>query len=103
MVIAMRGDNKTGVLLVKKEYPDPRTLPAQPSWQLDHKLTPELIPGQYVSTTLLRPFAYVKSSERTDALSTKLIFIGVLEDSTFKAQFVINLDPAHANGAQHGG
>jgi len=55
----------------------------------------------YNSTTAR--FAYVKSSERTDALSTKLIFIGVLEDSTFKAQFVINLDPAHANGAQHGG
>jgi len=61
MVSAMRGDNKTGVLLVKKEYPDPRTLPAQPSWQHDHKLTmSELIPGQYISTTLLRSRAPIR-------------------------------------------
>ena len=30
----------------------------------------------------------MKTSERTDALGTKLIFTGVLEDSTFKAPFV---------------
>ena len=30
----------------------------------------------------------MKTSERTDALGTKLIFTGVLEDSTFKASFV---------------
>ena len=57
----MRGDNKTGVLLVKKEFPDPRTLLAQPSWQHDHKLTlSELIPGQYISTTLLRSRAPIR-------------------------------------------
>jgi hypothetical protein len=28
------------------------------------------------------------TSERTDALGTKLVFTGVLEDSTFKAPFV---------------
>jgi hypothetical protein len=46
----------------------------------------ELIPEQYVFTTAR--IAYVKTSERTDALGTKLIFPGVLEDSTFKAPFV---------------
>ena len=85
---AMRGDNRTGVLSVKKEYPDPRTLPAQPSWQqaLPQLTLSELIPGQYVSATAR--IAYVRTSERTDALGTKLVFTGVLEDSTFKASFV---------------
>src|SRR5215831_2878174 len=83
-----RGDNRIGVLFVKKEYPDPRTLQAQPSWQQPRPQVTlsELIPGQYVSTTAR--IAYVKTSERTDALGTKLIFTGVLEDSTFKAPFV---------------
>ena len=27
------GDNRTGILALQKEYPDPRILPAQPSWQ----------------------------------------------------------------------
>ena len=45
-----------------------------------------MIPRQYVSTT--SRIAYVKTSERTDALGTKLVFTGVLEDSTFKAPFV---------------
>jgi hypothetical protein len=81
-------DNRTGVVSVKKEYPDPRTLPAQPSWQQPRpQLTlSELIPGQYVLTTAR--IAYVKTSGRTDGLGTKLVFTGVLEDSTFKAPFV---------------
>jgi hypothetical protein len=85
---AMRSDNRTGVLSVKKEYPDPRTLPAQPSWQQPRPqvMLSELIPGQYVLTTAR--IAYVKTSERTDALGTKLVFTGVLEDCTFKAPFV---------------
>ena len=85
---AMRGDNRTGVLSVKKEYPDPRTLPAQPSWQqaLSQLTLSELIPGRYVSA--IARIAYVRTSERTDALGTKLVFTGVLEDSTFKASFV---------------
>lgn len=83
-----RGDNRTGVLSVKKEYPDPRALPAQPLWQQARpQITlSELIPGQYVSTTAR--IAYMKTSKRTDALGTKLIFTGVLEDSTFKAPFI---------------
>src|SRR5215469_9963062 len=88
MVSAMRGDNRTGVLSIKKEYPDPRALPAQPSWkQARPQVTlSELISGQYVST--IARIAYMKTSERTDALGTKLVFTGVLEDSTFKAPFV---------------
>src|SRR5215467_2611441 len=84
----MSGDNRTRALSIKKEYPDPLTLPTQPSWQQARpQLTlSELIPGQYISTTAR--IAYVKTSERTDALGTKLIFTGVLEDSTFKASFV---------------
>src|ERR1700758_3237820 len=72
----------------EKEYPDPTTLPAQPSWQQPRpQLTlSELTPGQYISTTAR--IAHVKTSERTDALGTKLVFTGVLEDSTFKAPFV---------------
>jgi hypothetical protein len=46
----------------------------------------ELIPGQYIFATAR--IAYVKTSERTDALGTKLVFTGVLEDSTFKVPFV---------------
>ncbi|MGB8938458.1 MAG: hypothetical protein WCC17_25475 [Candidatus Nitrosopolaris sp.] len=30
---AAGGDNRTGVLTLEREYPCPRTLPAQPSWQ----------------------------------------------------------------------
>jgi hypothetical protein len=80
--------NRAGVVSVKKEYPDPRTLPAQLSWQQPRpQITlSELIPGHYVST--IGRIAYVKTSERTDALGTKLIFTGVLEDSTFKTSFV---------------
>ena len=85
---AMRSDNRTGVVSVKKEYPDPRTLPAQPSWQQPRPQVTlsELISGQYVST--IARIAYVKTFERTDALGTKLVFTGVLKDSMFKAPFV---------------
>ncbi|HXX96776.1 MAG TPA: hypothetical protein VEL11_06635 [Candidatus Bathyarchaeia archaeon] len=81
-------DNRTGILTFKREYPDPRTLPAQPSWQKPRpQLTlSDLTPGQYVAVTAR--IAYVKTSKRTDALGTKLVFTGVLEDSTFKAPFV---------------
>jgi hypothetical protein len=43
-------------IMTLREYPDPRNLPAQPSWQQPlPQLTPsELIPGQYVSTTYSR-------------------------------------------------
>jgi hypothetical protein len=88
-LIPTKGDKRTGTgILLKREYPDPRTLPAQPSWQQPRpELTlSELIPGQYVSTTAR--ISYLKTSERTDALGTKLVFTGVVEDSTFKVPFI---------------
>jgi len=77
-----------GVQSLKRQYTDPRKLPNQPSWQQTRpQLTlSELTPGQYVSTTAR--IAYVKTSERIDALGTKLVFTGVFEDSTFKTPFV---------------
>ena len=71
-----------------REYPDPRTLPAQPSWQQPRpQLTlSELIPGKYVSTAAR--IIHLKTTERHDALGNKLVFSGMLEDSTFKVPFV---------------
>jgi len=46
----------------------------------------ELIPGTYVAVT--SRIVYLKTSERHDALGSKLVFSGVLEDSTFKVPFV---------------
>jgi hypothetical protein len=82
----MGNDSRIGELSLKREYPAPR-IPAQSSWQQPRPqfTLSELIPGQYVST--IARIAYVKTSERTDALGTKLVFTGVLEDSTFKAPF----------------
>jgi hypothetical protein len=84
-------DNRRGVLRTipqEREYPDPRTLPAQPSWQQPRPQVTlsELIPGTYVAVT--SRIAYLKTSERHDALGSKLVFSGVLEDSTFKVPFV---------------
>jgi hypothetical protein len=86
-------DNSRGILRTipqEREYPDPRTLPAQPSWQQPRpQLTlSELIPGKYVGATAI---VYLKTSERHDALGSKLVFSGVLEDSTFKIPFVSNI------------
>jgi hypothetical protein len=84
-------DNRRGILRTipqEREYPDPRTLPAQPSWQQPRpQLTlSELIPGKYVAVTAR--IVYLKTSERHDALGNKLVFSGMLEDSTFKIPFV---------------
>src|SRR5215831_14332594 len=77
-----------GVLTLKREYPDPRTLPAQPLWQQTRpQLTlSELTPGQYVSTTAR--IAYVRTSERTNEPGTKVVFTGIMEDATSKIPFV---------------
>ena len=85
------GDNTRGLLrtnLQEREYLDPRTLPAQPSWQQPRpQLTlSELIPRKYVAATAR--IVYLKTSERHDALGNKLVFSGLLEDSTFKVPFV---------------
>jgi hypothetical protein len=81
----MRGIMKT---IPQGEYPDPQTLPAQPSWQQPRpQLTlSELIPGKYVAVTAR--IVFLKTAERHDALGNKLVFSGVLEDSTFKVPFV---------------
>ncbi len=84
-------DNRRGILRTipqEREYPDPRTLPAQPSWQQPRpQLTlSELIPGKYVGATAR--IVYLKTAERHDALGNKLVFSGILEDSTFKVPFV---------------
>ena len=92
MIMSTSGsDNRRGILRTipqEREYPDPRTLPAQPSWQQPRlQLTlSELIPGTYVAVTAR--IVYLKTSDRHDALGNKLVFSGVLEDSTFKVPFV---------------
>jgi hypothetical protein len=69
-------------------YPDPRTLPSPPpSPELKSQLTlSELSAGKYVSTTAR--VVSLRTVERQDALGSKLIFSGILEDSTFKVPFV---------------
>ncbi|MGB7956388.1 MAG: hypothetical protein WCF23_20640 [Candidatus Nitrosopolaris sp.] len=81
-----RGMLKT--LSQEREYPDPRTLPPQPSWQQPRPLLTlsELIPKQYVSTTAR--IVFLKTTERQDTLGSKMVFSGILEDSTFKTPFV---------------
>ena len=90
-MISTNGDKSTGTgILLKREYPDPRTLPAQPSWQQQTRpqllILSELTPGQYISATAR--VAYVRTSERTDALGTKVVFTGIMEDATSKIPFV---------------
>src|SRR5947209_1403992 len=84
-------ENTRGILRTvsqEREYPDPQTLPVQPAWQQPRpQLTVAgLIPGKYVSTTAR--IVYLKTSEKRDALGNKLVFTGILEDSTFKVPFV---------------
>src|SRR5438270_13754706 len=83
-------DERRGILrtIPQGVYPDPQTLPVQPSWQQPRpQLTlSELIPGKYVAVTAR--IVYLKTSERHDALGNKLVFSGVLEDSSFKVPFV---------------
>src|SRR5918995_801363 len=68
-------------------YPDPNTLPlpSQESRIADVTLS-ELIPGKYVSTTA--SVVYLRAIEKQDALGSKMIFSGILEDSAFKVPFI---------------
>ena len=74
----------------ERDYPDPQTLPVppSPSSQQPSPLVTlsELIPGKYVSTTAR--IVHLKTIERQDALGSKMIFSGIIEDSTFKVPFV---------------
>jgi hypothetical protein len=68
-------------------YPDPNTLPlpAQEPRISDVTLS-ELVPGKYVSATAR--LVYLRAIEKQDALGSKMIFSGLLEDSSFKVPFV---------------
>jgi hypothetical protein len=68
-------------------YPDPSTLPlpSQEPRIIDVTLS-ELIPGRYVSTTAR--VVYLRAIEKQDALGSKIIFSGTIEDSEFKVPFV---------------
>jgi hypothetical protein len=72
----------------ERDYPDPQTLPTPPSSQQPNPLVTlsELIPGKYISTTAR--IVYLKTIERQDALGSKMVFSGIVEDSTFKVPFV---------------
>jgi hypothetical protein len=65
-------------------YPDPNTLslPSQEQRIADVTLS-DLIPGKYVSATAR--VVYLRAIEKQDALGSKMIFSGILEDSAFKA------------------
>jgi hypothetical protein len=76
--------------ILQKDFPDPHTIPVPPSPSYHQPISvvtlSELIPGKYVSTAAR--VVYVRTVERQDALGTKTIFSGILEDSTFKVPFV---------------
>src|SRR5919197_1798448 len=76
--------------ILQKDYPDPNTIPLPPSPSYQQPLPlvtlSELIPGKYLSTTAR--IVYIKTVERQDALGGKMIFSGILEDSTFKVPFI---------------
>ena len=78
-----------GPILQEREenYPDPSTLPLPSQEPRIAEVTlSELIPGKYISTTAR--VVYLRTIEKQDALGTKVIFSGILEDSTFKVPFV---------------
>ena len=68
----------------RRDYPDPQTLPVPPPSQQPTPLVTlsELIPGRYVSTTVR--IVYLKTIERQDALGNKMLFSGIVEDSTYR-------------------
>src|SRR5689334_20601018 len=72
----------------RRDYPDPQTLPVPPPSQQPTPLLTlsELLPGKYLSTTAR--IVYLKTIERQDALGNKMLFSGIVEDSTFKVPFV---------------
>ena len=76
--------------ILQKDYPDPYTIPVPPSPSYQQPIPlvtlSELVPGKYVSTAAR--IVYVKTVQRQDALGSKTIFSGILEDSTFKVPFV---------------
>ena len=76
--------------ILQNDYPDPKTLPAPPlptqRQPLPLVTLSELIPGKYASTTAR--IVYINAIQKQDALGSKMIFSGILEDSTFKVPFI---------------
>ncbi len=73
----------------EEDYPDPNTLPLpsqEPRITEEEVSLSELVPGKYVSTTAR--VVYLRAIEKQDALGMKMIFSGILEDSTFRVPFV---------------
>src|ERR671918_33243 len=72
----------------EEEDPDPNTLPlpSQEPRIVEDVTLSELIPGGYVSTTAR--VVYLRAIEKQDALGSKMIFSGILEDANFKVPFV---------------
>ena len=85
--IIVKGSTFQESVREEDNYPDPNTLPlpSQEPRVADVTLS-ELIPGRYVSTTAR--VVYLRAIEKQDALGSKMIFSGILEDSTFKVPFV---------------
>jgi hypothetical protein len=82
--------NEIPKTILHNEYPDPHTIPLPPSPSQRQPIPlvtlSELIPGKYVSTAAR--IVYIKTIEKQDALGSKMIFSGILEDSTFKVPFI---------------
>jgi hypothetical protein len=73
----------------RRDYPDPQTLPVQPSssQQPGPLVTlSELIPGEYISTKAR--IVHLKTIERQNALGSKMLFSGIMEDSTFNVALI---------------
>ncbi len=69
-------------------YPDPKSLPAPPALRepIPTITLSELEAGKYTSVTAR--IAYIRTTEKPDALGEKVVFTGVLEDATSKVSFV---------------
>jgi hypothetical protein len=68
-------------------YPDPKTLPLPSQEPRIAEVTLlDLEPGKYVSITAR--IVYLRAIEKQDDLGSKVVFSGILEDSTFKVPFV---------------
>jgi hypothetical protein len=86
-IMVKRSTSQERGLVAEDNYPDPNTLPL-PSQEprISDVTLSELIPGKYVSTTAR--VVYLRAIEKQDALGSKMIFSGILEDSMFKVPFV---------------
>src|ERR687892_1180000 len=85
--IMVKGSTFQETVREEDNYPDPDILPLPSQEQRIADITlSELIPGKYVSTTAR--VVYLRAIEKQDALGSKMIFSGILEDSGFKVPFV---------------